>query len=80
MILSALPAKPSSNVGPGVDPAGVALAAIQGLNERLVEKDAEIAALQASHYAMQAELAELAALAALREQMSALLAASPPSR
>ena len=49
-----------------IDPDGVALAAIQGLNEKLGEKDAEIAAMQSE-------------LSALKEQVAALVAVAPPS-
>ena len=58
-----------------IDPDGVALAAIQRLNEvvqeqgeRLANKNAEIATLQASHASMQSELS------ALKEQVAALVA------
>ncbi len=46
-----------------IDPDGVALAAIQGLNEtmveRLAEKDAEIAELRSRQAVMEAQIAEL---------------------
>jgi hypothetical protein len=55
-----------------IDPDGVSLAAIQGLNEKLIEeietKDTEIAELLASQHEMQSELC------ALKEQFAALIA------
>ena len=59
-----------------VDPDGVALAAIQGLNEKLEEKDAEIAELRAKLSKVDDLDSELVAM---REQVSALLPTYPDS-
>ena len=54
-----------------IDPDGVALAAIQGLNKNLVD---EVDSLRVEIASMQSELS------ALKEQVAALVAAVPPSR
>ncbi len=55
-----------------IDPDGVALLAIQGPNERLAEKDAEIAELRADHGTEIGALHD--ELSALKEQVAAMVA------
>ena len=57
-----------------IDPDGVALAAIQGLNEVVREQGEHLAQKDAEVHELQSELS------ALKEQVAALVAAAPPSR